>query len=286
MILVSTTYRKEYKSDLLETLNELNLLDIDGIEIGSTHNFLSESKIKKILNNFNSKKLFIHNFFPPIKNDNFVINPGSLDNKVRGKSIDFIINSIDFSSDVGADLYTFHPGFLSPAVPNSDLKNKNFDFNFSKNLFSAQLVKDNFIRSLKKIVPYATKKKIKIAIETQGSFKKNKYLTMQLPNEFNEILRLFPNNLYINFNLAHSFFSSRIYKFSLINFIKKFKSKFYCVEISHNNGKGDQHMSLKDSSYVIYWLKHLKKIPKILEFRDSNIEDIKKSIQIVNKYEN
>lgn len=286
MIFVSTTYPKIYKSDLVKTLNEIDSLDIDGVEIGSTHNFLSERDVKKILNNFNFKRVFIHNFFPPSKNDNFVINPGSLDNKVRKNSIDFIINSIDFSYEVGAELYTFHPGFLSAAVPSFDTKNKNFDFNFSKDLFSAQLVKDNFIKSLKKIVPYSIKKKVKIAIETQGSLNNNKYLTMQSPNEFNEILQIFPKNLYINFNLAHSLFSSKIYKFSLKNFIKKFNSKFYCAEISHNNGYGDQHMPIKDGSYVIYWLKYLRKIPKILEFRNSDIENIKNSIRIINKYEN
>ena len=39
MIFVSTTYYKKKLSDLDDVISELSDLDIDGIEIGSTHKF-------------------------------------------------------------------------------------------------------------------------------------------------------------------------------------------------------------------------------------------------------
>ena len=39
MIFVSTTFSKQKKTNLEKVLNQLNKLEIDGIEIGSTHKY-------------------------------------------------------------------------------------------------------------------------------------------------------------------------------------------------------------------------------------------------------
>ena len=57
------------------------------------------------------------------------------------------------------------------------------------------------------------------------------------------------------------------------------------IEISHNNGLEDQHLPIKKNQWYLKMLKkiHLKNALKILEFRNTNIKYIKKSIKILNK---
>ena len=67
MIYVSTTYYGAKRSDLFKVLTELNKLDIDGIEIGSTHTYKNKKDLEKLFSKPKWKNLFIHNFFPPKK---------------------------------------------------------------------------------------------------------------------------------------------------------------------------------------------------------------------------
>ena len=283
MICVSTTYYDAKRSDLHKVLTQLNKLDIDGIEIGSTHTYKKKKELEKIFRNFKGKELFIHNFFPPKKNENFVLNIASKEKKIRDQSVDFIIESIEFSKKVGAKLYTFHPGFLSDAQPNMILKNKNYDFKFNDKVSSKKVANQMLIKSLRKIINHSKAKKMKIALETEGSRLKYNYLMMQRPNEFVELFRIFPNNLFINLNISHSSFASKVFNFSLINFIKKFKKKVAAVELSCNDGFHDQHLPIKSDSENLKYLKYFKNTPIILEFRNTNFKNIKKSIEVLKK---
>ena len=57
------------------------------------------------------------------------------------------------------------------------------------------------------------------------------------------------------------------------------------MEISHNYGKKDDHLPIKKRSW--YWkiIKDQKydKMPKILEFRNTDINQIKKVYEMLNK---
>jgi len=285
MILVSTTYYKKNSSCLETVLLELSNLDIDGIEIGSTHKYNSRNNFKKIFKKISTKNIFIHNFFPPPRDSNFLINIASANKKIRENSVDLILSNIDFCKEVGALLYTIHPGFLSEALPQSDFKKKNYDFIFcTKNkLLSKKLGFTNMITSLKKIISYANKKKVKIALETEGSIENGQFLIMQTPAEYKKLFLEIPNGLYVNFNIAHSFFSSIKNKFSLKKFIKLILPKIAAVEISSNNGRHDQHLPLTKKSKNLLYLKFLRNKPIILEFRNASIESVKKSLILVRK---
>ena len=285
MILVSTTYYKKNYSALQSALSELSKLSIDGIEIGSTHKYNTRNNFEKIIKKVSSKKIFIHNFFPPTRNSNFLINIASANKKIRKNSVDLIISNIDFCKKVNALLYTIHPGFLSEGTPQSDFKKKNYDFIFcSKNkLITKKLAFNNMIMSLKKIISYSDKKKVKIALETEGSIENGKFLIMQTPEEFKKLFLAIPNGIYINFNIAHSFFSSIYNKFSFEKFIKLILPKIAAVEISSNNGRNDQHLPLTEDSKNLQYLKLLKNKPVILEFRNTSIESVKKSLILVSK---
>jgi endonuclease IV len=284
MIFVSTTYYGTTRSDLHPILRQLEKFKIDGIEVGSTHKYEKKNYLKKILKKIKKKKIIFHNFFPPTKNENFVLNIASSEKKIRDNSVEMIIENINFCKNAGGELYTFHPGFLSDAQPNINKIEKNYDFRFKNFFLSADSAHTYLVNSLKKIINYASLKKIKIAIETEGSRSKKNYLMMQKPEEFEKLFKIFPKGLYVNFNIAHSYFASKVFKFSLIKFIKKINSKVAAVELSCNDSFYDQHLPINISSKNLNYVKYFKNIPIILEFRNTNLKNLKKSIDVLKNY--
>ena len=286
MIFVSTTFAKEKKSNLQKIINQLNKLEIEGIEIGSTHKYETKQILKKIINKNIKKNLFIHNFFPPSKDEKFVLNIASLDENIRKNSLDMIISNIDFCKDIGAQLYTIHPGFLSLPVPKADFNKSNYDFDFDTTYVADRSEAfDKMLKSLKKISNYAKKKQMNIAIETEGSNQKKNYLIMQEPKEYKKLFKEIPENLFVNFNLPHTYFASSYFNFSMNNFIKFLNKRIIAIEISDNDGFNDQHKPLSVRSTYLPFLNLFKKnLPIILEFRNTKLSDIKNSINLVRAY--
>ena len=283
MIFISTTYHKKENLSLKKILFELSKLNIDGVEIGSVHKFDTRKNYKSIIKKNFKKKILIHNFFPPLKNKNFVINIASNNKNIRNKSVNLVLKNIDFAESVGSNIYTFHPGFLSSLKPQKNIKNKNYDFNFSnKEKVDYKKGFKNMVNSLRKITKYAKNKNVKIAIETEGSIQKKNFLLMQKPSEFEKLFKIIPKNLGINLNIAHSYFASKSYNFSLINFIKSIKKKVLAVEISCNDGINDQHLPIHVKSKNLKFVRYFKNIPIILEYRHSSLQDLKTGIKIIN----
>jgi len=274
-IYVSTTFIKDNQSFSV-ALKLLKSLNITNIEIGSNH--IHEKKkldLKKYKCNF-----LIHNYFP-VPEKKLIINIASQNERIRKSSISHIKKSIYFSKKNKAKLYTFHPGFISDPESTSSNK-KNYDFIWKKKLKinSNKKAWNNMIKSLKEIIIYSNKIKFPICIETQGSIKQKDKLLMQRPNEFKKLFKLLKNyKIGINLNLAHLNLSSKAFNFNKERFISLIKDRIVAFEVSHNYGKIDNHLPLKLNTWYLKILNKniFKKIPIILEFRNSSLRDIRNS---------
>ena len=270
-IFVSTTFAKD-DSKISDVLAECKKENISNVELGSNH--IYEKDLKKIIQKYNFRFL-VHNYFP-IPKKSFVVNIASLNKKIRTISIQHIKKAINFCKVTNSKLYTMHPGFLADPITTSRTKN-NYDFVWNNNNLNKNynLAFNNMLSSLKKIVHFAKNKKVRVAIETEGSFKKKNLLLMQKPNEYKELFKYFkPNDLGINLNIGHLNLASRAFKFSKFEFVKELKQYILAIELSHNNGIEDQHLPLKKNEW--YWKiindPDFSKIYKILEFRNTDIK--------------
>ena len=70
-----------------------------------------------------------------------------------------IISNIDFCTDIGAQLYTIHPGFLSLPIPKTNFNKNIYDFDFDANHVNRSEAFDNMLKSLRKITNYLKKSK-------------------------------------------------------------------------------------------------------------------------------
>ena len=273
-IFVSTTFAKDNSkiSDVLWICKKAN---ISNIELGSNH--IYENNFKKIIKQYNFR-FIVHNYFP-IPRKGFVVNIASSNKHIRNLSLRHIRKAINFCRETNSRLYSFHPGFIVDPITASKSK-KNYDFiwkNESSNK-NYNLAFKNMLSSLKKIVNFAKRKRVKVAIETEGSIKKRNLLLMQKPEEYQELFKYFlPNDLGINLNIGHLNLASKAFNFSKLGFVKELKSYILAIELSHNNGLEDQHLPLKKNEW--YWKiindPDFSKIYKILEFRNTNIKKIK-----------
>ncbi len=274
---ISTTFQKNGNS-VYKAIKLLNKNNIFNIEIGSNH------KYEKNLNNFSkfTKKnnFLLHNYFP-VPKKGFVINIASYNAEIRQKSIKQIYSSIDFAKKYNCKIYTFHPGFIGDPKENLDNKKRNYDFiwdNSQKKNYNKSWI--NFVKSLKKIVKYAKKKKIKICLESEGSIDKKNLLLLQRPNEFNRLFKIFKKgDFFINLNFGHLNLASKAFGFDREKFIYKYSKYIYAFELSHNYRKKDDHLPLKQKGW--YWKiirdKKFSKIFKILEYRNCDIKQIKQN---------
>ena len=179
-IFVSTTFAKD-NSKISEVLNICKRAKINNIELGSNHRY--QKNFKEIIKKYNFNYI-VHNYFP-IPKKNFVVNIASSNKKIRNLSLKHIKKAILFCKATNSSLYTFHPGFLNDPISASRSKS-NYDFIWEEKKIKKnyELAYKQMIVSLNEIVRFAKKQKVKIAIETEGSYKKRNYLLMQKPNEY------------------------------------------------------------------------------------------------------
>tara|TARA_Y100000816_G_C26089022_1_gene575165 strand:- start:30 stop:920 length:891 start_codon:yes stop_codon:yes gene_type:complete len=280
MLFISSTFFKD-KTSFREASKICESNGIFNIEIGSNHSYEDDYTYIKKLKKFN---FIVHNYFP-IPRENFVVNIASLDDNIREKSLLHIQNSINFCHEVGAQLYTFHPGFITD--PNGEsLSKKNYDFNWTQSELSNSnysLSFDNMKQSMEQIIKYAEKENIKIAFETEGSFNQKDHLLMQRPEEYENILDHFSvNEIGVSLNIGHLILASNAFGFEIDKFVNLISSHIVAMELSHNNGIEDEHLPLVSSGW--YWNlifdKRFNNIYKVLEFRNTNITTVLNTINL------
>ena len=282
MYYVSTTFIKD-NFPIEKAIKKLYTNSIFNIELGSNHSYEKNYYyLKKYKVNY-----CVHNYFPIPKN-NLVVNIASQNETIRKKSLKHIKKAIKFSKKINARLYTFHPGFLTDP-DGSNISNENYDFQWSqKKLLSSNRIKSwkLMINSIKEIIKYTKKEKIKIAIESEGSISSKDHLLMQRPSEYKKFFKIFSiKDIGINLNIGHLNLASIAFKFDKIKFIKDFSNKIFAMELSHNYGKKDDHLPIKKKSWYWKLIKNQKfeNIPKILEFRNTSIKEVKKTYNLVTK---
>mgnify|MGYP001164630620 CR=1 FL=1 len=279
---ISTTFHGINNTNFEETVDLVASLNCDGIELGSTHCY-SDNFERIITDKLHNKRIITHNFFPPSKNRSLVVNLASIDNDIRQESINHALQCIEFASQIGAEMYTIHPGFLTE-VKTSLTNINNYDFTFKQEKVRYEDAFTRLCSSLDILYDFAKYHNITLAIESEGSLTSPEVLLMERFDEFDELFSKNSNKIMINLNLAHSYFAAKYHNYNLEDFIIKYKDRISAVEISHNNGYSDQHLSLVADSYIFNYLKYLPDVPHILEFRNTHITQLEHSLNLLQSY--
>jgi sugar phosphate isomerase/epimerase len=273
-VFVSTTYAP-LDSSVFVAIEELNRAGIERIELGSTHCW-EEHSVSRLTNN--TSEFLVHNYFPPRK-ESIVVNIASIDDDIRQRSIEHALDCIQAAADIGAKLYTFHPGFLSdPQSPSRSPAN--YDFVFRAQTVPASVYErcfSRFLEATRILVDRAGRLGVRLAVESEGSMSKRRLLLLQRPEELDRLLSAFSREeLGVNLNIGHLNLSSRAFSFDPLELMDRFASRFVAMEVSHNDGEHDDHRVPRPQTW--YWAavsdRRFRDIPIIIECRDTNIDDI------------
>jgi sugar phosphate isomerase/epimerase len=284
-ICLSTTFVGD-QSSLRHALEICDKAKILMVEIGSNHCYEHDYSY---VNDFSFEYL-VHNYFP-IPESSFVVNIASLDETIHNRSIEHIKNSIEFCSEIGAKLYTFHPGFLTdPQGTNQTAQNYDFQWD-AKSLMTKNYEEawGKMISAFNEIIPYAKKKQVDIAFETEGSLHKKDHLMMQTPKEYERLFKIFSSEeIGINLNIGHLILAANAFGFSYLQYVDQIEDYVVAMELSHNDGQEDQHLPLERVGW--YWPlindKRFENTFKILEFRNTKIERIQDVISVFRDKQN
>lgn len=268
-------------TSVVKAVEELLTWGISHIELGSVHDF--EQGLLKKLRRF-SCTMLTHNFFPP-ENGRLVLNIASINPKIREESLGFVKRAIDFAEDLGAEIYTLHPGFLTDPEGESQSK-ENYDFRFPESDASHRHAEcfANLLASVQVIEKYLKGKRLRIAFETQGALEKKNVVFWAKPEELKYFFKHCTHpQIGINLNLGHLNLASQAWGFDRVQFVEQIKPRIFAVEVTHNDGGKDDHAPLQADAWYLEILKEksLAAIPLIFEGRFTMKEDVLKSYEIL-----
>ncbi|MDP2652774.1 MAG: TIM barrel protein [Candidatus Omnitrophota bacterium] len=256
-----------------EAVRQMVSWGIRNIELGSTHR--AEDRLKEKLLRFPFTAI-THNFFPP-RNSRLVLNLASPDARIRKATLLFMKKAVDFAAGINVKIYTVHPGFLADPVGEGRTKGS-YDFRFPKTgvkRLSADYEKcfGHFLAGIRELESHSRGKGVRIAVETQGSVEKKDYVLMARPEELARFFEAIPSPVIgINLNLGHAALAAKAWGFNRRNFIEAVKARVLAVEVTHNNGRTDEHRPLRADGWYMNVLKDrfFASVPVIFEGRNVN----------------
>ena len=249
MIYVSTggfKHQTAYDSAKFLVENGFNAIELSG-------GVYKENQLKELikLQEQNDIIFKVHNYFPPPKNP-FVFNLGSLSEDIAKLSIKHVKNAVDYSVELGSNVFSFHAGFLlDPQV--SELG----DTISERRLYNRNESMIRFIERVNHFSDYAYSKKISLLIENNVVSLANYEefsgdpLLMTNTNEAKYIMENTPENVNLLVDVGHLKVSSRSLNFKEEEFLKTCKKWIKAYHLSDNNGKEDENSVFRNNSW--FW---------------------------------
>lgn len=277
-VFVSTTFHGPGRTQLSNVLALLEGLDLDGVELGSTHEWRAD--LATVAASFGGRKL-VHNYFPPARDD-LIINLASLDPAIRRASLNHALSCLAFAAEIGAETYTVHPGFLADATGTAGQGDgaTAYDFTFSGHRAGHEQAFALSLDALTQLAEKARRLGVTLAVETEGSATHQGILLLERFAEYDALLATVPD-IGLTFNLAHTTLAALVHGYTVEDFIDRYSQHFVACELSHNDRHRDLHAPLTADSWVLDWLPRLPDVPLILEFRDASRDQVATSIALV-----
>ena len=282
-VYLSTTFA-QVNTPVTGVLDVLREKGVTAVELGSIHCYEPDlaSRLKAI-----NMEYIVHNYFPP-PDERFVVNIASRSPDIRKRSLEHAKASISFCAEVGARLYTYHPGFITDPAGEST-QAKNYDFQFTAQAANPSDYEESFklfLDGTGTLVEHARREGIALAVESQGSRQQYRHLLMQRPDEFETFTRIYSrNDVGLNINLGHLNLAVRVFEFEPSRFISQFAQNIVALKISHNEGHNDDHAALESGAW--YWPiitdERLQGTFKIFEGRDMPVETAVQMVQWLNE---
>jgi sugar phosphate isomerase/epimerase len=249
MIYISTGgFKSQSASDTVKLLAENGFLSIE--LSGGVYETNQLRKLKDLQTEY-GLSFRVHNYFPPPLKP-FVFNLASLNTNIATLSIQHVKNAIDYSTELGSDVYSFHAGFLlDPGV--SELG----ETISSRQLYDRTVAMKVFIERVNSLSKYAHSKKVSLLIEnnvvSSSNYKQfsGDPLLMTGKSECVYIMENTPSNVNLLVDVAHLKVSSQSLGVDAISFLTECEKWVKAYHLSDNNGMEDENKTFDVNSW--FW---------------------------------
>lgn len=268
MIFVSTGGVKNKTAK--ETSIDFYECGISNIELsGGIYSATYKQDLVKLSDKINFQ---VHNYFPPPRNP-FVFNLASVDIKLRERSIQHVINSMNLAIDLKRPIYSFHAGFrINPKVTELGQTIKKTTLS---DRYSALEI---FGESISLLSEEARKKGVDLLIENNVLNKRNMEtfgedpLLLTEPNEIISFFENIPSNIGLLMDVAHLKVSSNTLSFDKKNALNSLKKYIKGYHFSDNDGYKDSNGPISNDSW--FW----NEINKDLDYYSIEVYNVKTSV--------
>lgn len=193
----------------------------------------------------------VHNYFPPPEKA-FVFNLASADAKLRERSINHVINSMNLALDLGRPVYSFHAGFrINPKVSELGKAIK------KTTLCNRDIALEIFGDSVLFLAEEARQKGVDLLIENNVLNDRNLEafgedpLLLTNPKEISLFFQNIPSSIGLLMDVAHLKVSSNSLNFDKKQAINELKQYIKGYHLSDNDGKTDSNEVITNDSW--FW---------------------------------
>lgn len=265
------------KRQVNEALEELAHFGIRNIELSG--NLVFYDGWKEDLINLKQKfslDLLIHNYFPPIKENAFVLNLASSNDEIRTRSLKLIQSAVELMDEIGIQLYSIHGGMMAQLHPG--LENSDFIVDERKIEDRDKALK-NFYTNIDFIMRNFFKEKFRLAVENIYPYRQKKdYFLMMEPKEIFDFFEYSKRyeNLGFLLDFGHLNISAKIFGFDKLEFSRqifsRYPNKIFELHLSENDGFSDEHGITRDNSWQMAILRDyqevLQQVPIVFEWHN------------------
>ena len=269
MLYISSSWIKnrEFFSGLEKILSITNNIELSG---GTKYR---DDLLKELLNftGNRSTKYLLHGYFPPSRNERFLLNLSDNSQKTR----DFMSKSMEYVYALDVPYYSLHAGFRhSYDVKNSAIYNAQGEFFFEDMLENIDWFCSQFSDK---------------SLAVENLYPVNGLTDCAFCIDPEEIVKLLEadKRIYFLFDLGHLKVSANYLKFDFCKMVNSL-IKSYCdriieIHLAENNGTGDDHLYVgKDSDQYKIIADNIdvlkkNKVNLVIESRNASFEELKTS---------
>lgn len=223
-------------------------------------------------------QLLVHNYFPP-PDESFVLNLASSDEGIRRRSLDFVLEAIKLTSDLGCAFYSVHGGFVTDPTGHG---NDGFIFPSPAGPDEAKDALGRFTKAIEDAIECAERLGVGLLIENNVCSRTNKdKLLLQTADELLELFDIFRSpNFGLLLDTGHLNVTARTFGFDRMGFIEEVGPHIRAFHIHDNDGIIDSHRPIQGGSWVLEALgrKEFRGLPVVVEARFDSIADIRRHV--------
>lgn len=268
-IYVSTSCIKN-ASTLSETINDYSRHGLKCIELGACGSMDAHWKQTVIESDCS---FLVHNYFPPPE-ESFVLNLASPDTDTRARSIEMVCNAMKLASEIGAQFYSVHTGFVSDPV--------GFDghsFTFAQASSADRRDADlRFRESIAQILSRTNDLRIPLLVEnnvfTDRLAGKLLYATASEFVDFFDAMDT--ERVKLLLDTGHLNVTATTYNFDPAGYVHRLCPHIAGIHLHSNDGSADLHQPVSESGWIVDVLRtnELSAVPIVIESKFLSIESL------------